>query len=516
MTGSAYRYGVLLATLVALGLVGSCQKKVEPAPSTTLAVLDSAQSIQNQDLTATSVRVTSLLRSSGNQTMVTIGQLCSATSQSPTLTDKDAYWAGEVRVDALPFRFTTAVSGLLPATRYFTRAYVTNSVGTTYGPTTQFTTLARQPTLLATLARLLEDSLRPKDIGYAFTIYQGATRVAAGSGGLASRETGLGFTIDTKMHVASISKTITAFTLVALAAQRGLKLTEPIAAYLPPYWTQGPGISRITFSDLLTHQSGLTSLGQDLPLEDNEYGSLQQLIAKGVTGYGQYAYQNSNFALLRVLIPALMGYAYTGDNRADEGNTSRLYRQAVDSVVFQPVGLTRIALNQSLEQAANLYSYPYRGERGYLTGDYTGTAGALGWYLSADQAGKLFATVLSSADESVLSTSLKTALLAGRYGCFAGLLGDQSVVYYHDGWQWAASPGFSGSYRGLRTVWMKYPNQVTIVLLVNALNANRLFPTSTGLDIVSYVDQAYSRARQIQNGRTSRESAINLEHAEPH
>ncbi|MBO0953371.1 serine hydrolase, partial [Fibrella forsythiae] len=165
-------------------------------------------------------------------------------------------------------------------------------------------------TIYATLAKLLEDSLRPKDIGYAFTIYQGATRMAAGSGGLAVREAASGFTIDTKLHLASVSKTISAFTLVALAARKGLSLRTPIAAYLPQHWPQGPGISRITFSDLLTHQSGLISPNQGLPQEDNEYDFLGQRIATGVTAYGQYAYQNINFALLRVLIPALMGYTY--------------------------------------------------------------------------------------------------------------------------------------------------------------------------------------------------------------
>ncbi|MBO0953147.1 hypothetical protein, partial [Fibrella forsythiae] len=82
----ACRHGFLFLILV-IGF--SCQKKADPAPALTRAILDSAQSIQSRDLTATSVRLSSLLRSSGNEAVVTIGQLCSTTNQHPTLEDKD-------------------------------------------------------------------------------------------------------------------------------------------------------------------------------------------------------------------------------------------------------------------------------------------------------------------------------------------------------------------------------------------------------------------------------------------
>lgn len=517
-----FRYQALFIALITMTLINSCRKKVDPIPATTLAVLDSGQLIYNQDLTATSFRMTSLLVSAGNQAIVTVGHLCSITNPKPTLTDNDAFSAAAVRVGTLPYRFTTVVSALQPATRYYARAYVTNSVGTSYGPTVQFSTFAKQKTVYATLAKLLDDSLRPKDVGYAFTIYQGATLMASGAGGLAARsmepEGNTSYTIDTKMHVASISKTITAFTLVALAAQKGLSLSAPIAPYLPRNWPQGPNVNRITFNDLLTHQSGISSSVtncQGGPLAQNEYAFLKQTIAEGVTAYGQYCYQNANYALLRVLIPAIMGYRFLADDPIDTENTSSLYRQAVNSLVFDPVGLPGISVKQPLGQPTYLYSYPYQSSRGYLTGDFSGTVGAVGWYLTAAETGKLVATVLSSADQSVLASPSKAILLGNRLGCFAGLLGDQTTVYYHDGGQWEPDPSLLGTYRGLRTVWMKYPDEVTIVLFTNAINNNRLFPSTTGIDIVDYVNRAYNRARQIQNGRTGYAS-LQLEHAGPH
>ncbi|MBC3788917.1 hypothetical protein [Spirosoma utsteinense] len=102
-----------------MALVSSCRKKADPLPANTLAVLDPVQLIRNQDVAATSVILTSRMLSSGNESIVTIGQLCSTTNRQPTLDDQDAHWAREVRVGTLPFRFTTGVTGLQPATHYY-------------------------------------------------------------------------------------------------------------------------------------------------------------------------------------------------------------------------------------------------------------------------------------------------------------------------------------------------------------------------------------------------------------
>jgi DUF2075 family protein len=46
--------------------------------------------------------------------------------------------------------YTSSLSGLLPATLYYVRAFATNSIGTSYGPERNFTTLAIAPTISAT------------------------------------------------------------------------------------------------------------------------------------------------------------------------------------------------------------------------------------------------------------------------------------------------------------------------------------------------------------------------------
>ena len=69
----------------------------------------------------------------GGATVTAYG-VCYGLDTAPALEDnytEDGTGTGE---------FTSSLTGLTPNTRYFVRAYATNSVGTAYGPTRQFTT----------------------------------------------------------------------------------------------------------------------------------------------------------------------------------------------------------------------------------------------------------------------------------------------------------------------------------------------------------------------------------------
>ncbi len=146
------------------------------------------------------------------------------------------------------------------------------------------------PTLATLYAQTLADGLQNRDIGYGFVIYENETMAASGSGGfrsrLVDREGQQPFTIDTKMHIASLSKTIAAMAFTQMATQKGIRTTDRIAPFLPPAWIKGPNVDRITFRDLLTHRSGITGLGdncQNGAYSENIYTGLQRLIEKGVT-----------------------------------------------------------------------------------------------------------------------------------------------------------------------------------------------------------------------------------------
>ncbi len=111
-------------------------------------------------LTTTSVSIiTSSTASSGGAissdggATISAKGVCWSTSPNPTiaLTTKTNNGTGSAT-------FTSNITGLLPITTYYVRAYATNSFGTTYGQEEVFTTLATLPTLTTTVASAITSS----------------------------------------------------------------------------------------------------------------------------------------------------------------------------------------------------------------------------------------------------------------------------------------------------------------------------------------------------------------------
>ena len=65
-----------------------------------------------------------------------------------------------------------------------------------------------------------------------------------------------------QMHVASVSKLITAMAMTKLLHSRNISPDATIARWLPKHWVRGPGVDRLTFRQLLTHTSGLVALDE--------------------------------------------------------------------------------------------------------------------------------------------------------------------------------------------------------------------------------------------------------------
>ena len=79
----------------------------------------------------------------GNADIITQG-FCWSTEQNPTLHDnvvEGGYTELLQREKAAPVYFSADLSGLLPSTEYYVRAYATNSEGTAYGENIKFVTL---------------------------------------------------------------------------------------------------------------------------------------------------------------------------------------------------------------------------------------------------------------------------------------------------------------------------------------------------------------------------------------
>lgn len=371
-----------------------------------------------------------------------------------------------------------------------------------------------------TFGKILDDSLNAKKIGYGFVILEKGEVRASGSGGFKSRtsesEGEKAFTLDTKMHIASMSKTITTMAFLHLAAEKGIKTTDKIAPYLPPTWSKGENIDQITFRELLTHRSGIIGIGNNCAngaFLENIWSGLQQLVLKGVRAgnRGNYCYQNANFGLFRVLIPGILGYSFTGNDSIDDQQTQQRYIDYVQKNVFEKVDITNVTTNQPPGDPTYAYAYPLGSVAGWNPGNFTSTVGGYGWHLTPNEAGKLMATVLSTTDQSILTTAWKDTLLNNRLGSFFGTVAN-GPIRYHDGWWYLKL----AQYQGIRTIWMQFPNEVTAVLFVNALHGTRgFFPSDDGTDIVTYLGRAYSLSEPRKTGRRMAEKPV-LEHPEPH
>ncbi len=350
---------------------------------------------------------------------------------------------------------------------------------------------------LQRFAKKLDDQLRGRAVGYEYAVYQDEALSASGAGGYAVMFPPIVMTADRRMTIASMSKTITATALMRAmeiknAAGANISIDSRIAPYLPAAWKHhhGPHVDEMTFKDVLTHTSGLRSV------EDEDlFDSLRQTIANGSTdaNWHNYTYQNSNYSLLRILIPNLLyGVGVSAVNvpgaESPGHYTAKLYYNFVREHVLGPVGLSGVSLApQGPHEAIVYYNFDDRSQtcKDQDFDWYLLRVGAGHWFMSAKEYGRFIAglrngTIVSSASFQQMTDNM------------LGMGGDDST---RGGRNWDHSGEFTTpNGAGMDGDWMILPNGITVVILVNsrgglkkplqeviknAFNAAWLFPPTT-------------------------------------
>jgi len=145
---------------------------------------------------------------------------------------------------------------------------------------------------------------------------------------------------DTVFEIASITKTMTATVAARLAAEGKLDLDAPVRTYLPDFRVADPAVSAtITVRDLFTHTAGWygeylapTGRGPDAIARGvASMATLEQVSPKGLFSYNNVS-----------LIVA---------GRVVEVTSGRAYREAVQELLFAPLGMER----STFDAAAVLY-----------------------------------------------------------------------------------------------------------------------------------------------------------------
>lgn len=357
---------------------------------------------------------------------------------------------------------------------------------------------ATQQAFFSAFADSLEKGLDQTQYGYSIAIYSGSKLVLNRSAGQRSKEVDRDgaqpFTNDTRIHIASLSKTITSMATLELLEEKGISLSDSIYKYLPVQWNLAPTFKSITFRQLLTHTSGLRHKdGSSKNGDANTYSSLKAMAEREIEPSKTYCYQNANFGFLRLILPVINGLALTGNDAQDDLNTQHAYEELVQQRIFDKSGIADARCEWQPGYAL-LYDYPYTGRPGFNAGKLTGRAGGLGWYLTANELGRVLSHLSAPSDESILPNNWKDSLLQKGYGSFATET-TKGTAYWHDGiWHWSPSGQVP---QGMRSLWMKLPYEnMTVVLLVNALREQGntpAFPVAHK-SIVTYVVSAFNAA----------------------
>lgn len=144
----------------------------------------------------------------------------------------------------------------------------------------------------------LFEPVRGQDLpGAAVIVLSGGETVYAKAYGMADVELGVPNTLDTKMRLASVTKSFTALAVLRLAEQGRLRLDDRLSEYLPDFQSGG----RVTLRHLLTHTSGVPDFVSldDARTVDLEFSPGERL-----------NYSNTGYIILGRVISAVTGQTY--------------------------------------------------------------------------------------------------------------------------------------------------------------------------------------------------------------
>lgn len=176
----------------------------------------------------------------------------------------------------------------------------------------------------------LEELKKTSTPGAAIAIIKGDRVVFAKTFGVSNIETGTPLTPDTLFRIASNTKVLTAAALVSLAEEGKIKLNEPIGIYVKGL---SPKLSQLTLHQLLSHTAGMQDGASDFGLHDDS--ALGNFIR---TWTDDYLFTEPG----RIFSYSNLGYDLAG--LVLEEVTGKPYADAMDEVLFKPLGMNRTTL----------------------------------------------------------------------------------------------------------------------------------------------------------------------------
>ena len=325
---------------------------------------------------------------------------------------------------------------------------------------------------------LLENKLTHSSVGWGYEIRQKGKILKSTSGGYCvmsvDRSDGhsLPFDLSKRVHIASVSKTITALGIAKLVEMGKLSFNSRIKDFLPSSWKLHQLFDTTKIVDLLTMTSGLDGI---LDSKTSCYDSLKVYLEKGpdINKIGKFNYQNISYGLLRIII------AYAADKQSISAlanpavialNTTNSYINFINHYLFTPAGIQNVLCRESENQPVLVYPFPYNNQNGALSGpgnnqdgDLSPVAGGLGWYMSVSDLSKFLSEVFIK--RKIIRTEVIDQLIALKFPL--KINSEMYGQYFGSGGDWMS---FSASdvRGGIHAYYYFFPGQLQVVVFINS------------------------------------------------
>lgn len=308
-----------------------------------------------------------------------------------------------------------------------------------------------------------------------------------------ARKPSLRWTVDTPMHVASLSKFPTAIGMNRCLDIAGIGINALIHPYLPRNWTLHEHTKTITFDQLMRHEACLAVKAEGFNGNKSSYAGLKWLAAHEP---GPPDYSNEAYAMCRVLMATVAGGLPVDADLSDEqwdACTIALYLKLMQQHVFGPAGVGWASM-VSNDGCAAAYCQPYAPEADGVCDDYgdmRAVGGGAGWHISVRD----YLRVVGAFYGYRLLSPVLTRQMIERehgirpktwYGYDSQTVRQLPIVLSQHGGTW------SGSARGVRTYFFVLPTGEQVVIYVN--NAQ---PEHSDGDLQEFPDLWYSADRAL-------------------
>lgn len=273
------------------------------------------------------------------------------------------------------------------------------------------------------------------------------------------------WTENTVMHLASVSKFLTAVGMVKTLDSKGISYDAKIIDYLPTYWSKGSNINQITFRHLLTHTSGFGGESSE-----SNYLFMKGKVASGVSGIGNYDYENMNFGLMRILIPIINGDINKNanldpnsaiNNAMWDGFTISFYKDYMQDNVFSPAGVANAAFEPLpfIGNNALAYKFPALNQNGWNSGDLSTMAGGAAWHLTCQELLNVMNHVRRK--NTIIPAQKAQYMLDNNFGIDQKINTEAGMIYNKNG-RWNSNG------RTEQSVAYFFPGGMEVVVFVNS------------------------------------------------